>query len=86
MDRSSKLTNNNSFQNNHPIHQIQQDFGVYWIVIENDIVHDATNSYYQQIREPNGDIHLRLVKTFKDSKNRGQPEVSQQPDDQDYGE
>lgn len=70
-----------------PIHQLQKDNGVTWIVIENDIVHDATNSYFEQIRQPNGDIHLRLVHIFTDnSKNRSsRPEaLPTQLDDQDY--
>lgn len=64
-----------------PIHQIQEDEGINWIVIENNIVYNATNSYYEQIRQPNGDIYLRLVDIFKNTKNRSRPQVSQQADD-----
>jgi hypothetical protein len=79
MERSSTLINkfrsSDDAQNDYPIHQLQENEGVNWIVIDNDIMHDATNSYFQQIKQPNGDIHLRLVNIY--SKDRSQPAVSQ---------
>ena len=78
--------NQNDVQNDSLIHQLQEDEGVNWIVLgENDRVHDPTNSYFKIIKQPNGDIYLRLVDIFS-SKNRDRPQVSQQTDDQDYGE
>jgi hypothetical protein len=49
----------------YPIHQLQENQGVNWIVIDNDIVHGATNSYYQQTRLPNGDIYLKQIDIFR---------------------
>jgi hypothetical protein len=57
-------------QNDDPIHQLQETNDIKWIVIDGNIVHDATNSYFEQIRQPNGDIYLRLVDIFKGTKNR----------------
>lgn len=54
-----------TLKKDYPIHQLQEDNGVPWIVIDNDIVHDATNSYFEQIRQPNGDIVLRK-RTFQE--------------------
>jgi hypothetical protein len=54
----------------YPIHQLQQDEGVNWIVLgENDRIHDPTNSYFKVIRQPNGDIYLRLVDIWSNSTN-----------------
>jgi hypothetical protein len=84
-----KLANQNQVQNDYPIHQLQEDEGVNWIVIcEHDKVYDQTNSYFKIIRQPNGDIYLKQIDIFSSSKNkRGHPEaLPTQPDDQDYGE
>jgi hypothetical protein len=86
MEDSSKLTNKNNLQKHNPIHQLQENQGVNWIVIENGIVHDATNSYFEQIRQSNGDIYLRLVDIYSSKNRSSRPEAAQQPDDQDYGE
>jgi len=81
----NKFTSSNHAENHYPIHQIQEDEGINWIVIDNNVVYNATNSYYEQIRLPNGDIHLRLVDIFTNPKNRSRPQLSQEADDQDYG-
>lgn len=65
-----KFRNRVGPQDSYPIHQLQEDNGVTWIVIENDIVHDATNSYFEQIRQPDGSILLRFVDIFTDTKNK----------------
>jgi hypothetical protein len=71
----------NHSESDYPIHQLQEDSGLNWIVIgEIDKVYTSTNSYFKVIRQPNGDIYLRLVDIFS-SKNRDRPQVSQQPDD-----
>jgi hypothetical protein len=50
----------------YPIHQLQQDGGKDWIVLgENDRVNDPTNSYFKVIRQPNGDIYLKLIDIFR---------------------
>ncbi len=72
-------------QYDYPKHQLQENEGINGIVIDEDIVHDATNSYFEQIPQPNGDIYLRLVDIFS-SKNSSRPQLSQEADDQDYGE
>ncbi len=64
----------------YPIHQIQQDYGVNWIVIDDGIVHYETNVYYTQIRQPNGDIYLKQIDLFS-SKNIECTQVSQQAGD-----
>jgi hypothetical protein len=68
----------------YPIHQLQEDEGVNWIVIcsKHDRVYDQTNSYFEVIRLPNGDIHLRLVDIFANQKNRnGRPATTTKLDD-----
>jgi hypothetical protein len=53
----------------YPIHQLQEDEHITWIVIgENDRVCDQTNSYFKIIRQPNGDIYLKLIDIFQDEK------------------
>lgn len=88
MEHSSTLINkfrsSDDAQNDYPTHQLQEDQGIHWIVIDNDVVYNAINSYFEQIRQPNGDIHLRLVNIY--SKDGSQPAVPQQPADQDYKE
>jgi hypothetical protein len=77
--------NQNDAQNDSLIHQLQEDEGVNWIVLgENDRVHDQTISYFKIIRQPNGDIYLRLVDIFS-TKNKRSASNHQQPSDQDYG-
>lgn len=51
-------------QNDYPIHQLQENEGVNWIVIDGNIVHDTTNSYFEQIKQPNGDIYLKKIDIF----------------------
>ena len=65
-----KFGNLNDAENDYPIHQLHENEGVNWIVIgENDRVHDPTDSYFKIIRQPNGDIYLKLVDIFN-PKNR----------------
>jgi hypothetical protein len=74
------LTELSSNQLNNPIHQMQENYGVNWIVIDQDLVYDSTNSYFEQIRTKDG-ILLRLVDIFNSKNNKSRPDVPQQPDD-----
>jgi hypothetical protein len=74
-------SNNEGQSDGYPIHQLQQDEGISWIVIDNNTVYDATNSYFEQIRQPNGDIYLKLVDIFSTRiKRLSRPEAGQQPE------
>jgi hypothetical protein len=54
----------------YPIHQLQVEAGINWIVIgECDRVYDQTNSYFKVIRQPNGDIYLKQVDIYANPKN-----------------
>lgn len=48
----------------NPIHQMQENQGINWIVIGQDIVYDYTNSYFEQIRTKDG-ILLKHIEIFK---------------------
>ena len=55
-----------SAESDSPIHQMQEDGKVNWIVLgENDRIHDLTNSYFKVITQPNGDIYLKLIDIFR---------------------
>jgi hypothetical protein len=59
-----KFRNQNDAQNDNQIHQLQQDYHVTWIVLgENDRIHDP--AYFKIIRQPNGDIYLKLIDIFR---------------------
>lgn len=60
------------------VHQLQENCNINWIIISSDLVSDATNSYFEQIRTPEG-ILLRRVDIFKE--NNSQPEGTNQPAD-----
>jgi hypothetical protein len=75
------LTESSRNQVLNPIHQLQENLGINWIVIDQDLVYDSTNSYFEQIRTKDG-ILLRFVDIFNNSKNnKRRPEDSQQLDD-----
>lgn len=52
-----------SNQLNNPIHQMQENYGINWIVIGQDLVYDYTNSYFEQIRTKEG-ILLKHIELF----------------------
>ena len=59
-----KFRNQNDAQIDNPIHQLQEDGGKHWIVL-GDTINDPINSYFKIIRQPNGDIYLKLLDIFK---------------------
>ncbi|MGH7483386.1 MAG: hypothetical protein ACRELV_14635 [Longimicrobiales bacterium] len=61
--------------NHYPIHQLQENNGINWIVVDSDIIYNETNSYFEQIRVKDG-ILLKLVDIYKNED--GNPDVPQQ--------
>jgi hypothetical protein len=66
-------------QLNNPIHQLQENYGINWIVINPNLAQNFTNSYFEQIITKDG-ILLRPIEIFTRQEN-GRPAGLQPQDD-----